>query len=99
MTILMYNRDALENMGNEAQIELMKQWFFTLFEDPAHETPYDGREGGYIYTHGGPYDAEEELRKQFEAIVGEEPIMSLVNELSHLGHEWAPTSQYPDYIE
>ena len=95
----MYDRNALGDMGMEAQKEVMKQWFFTLFEDPAQETPYSGRDGGYQYIHGGPYDAEEVLRGEFEEIVGEEPIMSLVEELSDLGHEWAPTLQHPDYVD
>ena len=56
-----------------------------------------GREGGYIYVQGGPYDAEEELPEEFEEIVGEEPIMSLVKELSGLANEWASTSRHPDY--
>ena len=94
----MYDRNALGDMDMEAQKEVMQQWFFTLFEDPANETPHDGREGGYIYVQGGPYDAEEELREEFEEIVGEEPIMSLVKELSGLANEWAPTSRHPDHV-
>ena len=82
-------------MDREAQIETMRQWFFELYEDPAQETPYSGSDGGYFYIHGGPYDAEEELREEFEEIVGEEPIMALVNELADLGHEWAPTIRHP----
>ena len=95
----MYDREALGNMETEAQREAMRQWFFTFFEDPANETPYSGRDGGYFYTHGGPYDAEEELRKEFEEIVGEEPIMALVRELLDLGHEWAPTTRHPDHVD
>ena len=52
-----YDRNGLGDMGMEAQKGVMKQWFFTLFEDPAQETLHDGREGGYQYIHGGPYDA------------------------------------------
>ena len=95
----MYNRDDFGSMSREEQIDVMRQWFFMLYEDPANETPYAGREGGYLYVNGGPYDAEEELREQFEEVVGEEPIMVLVNELSNLGHEWAPTSRNPKYRE
>ena len=47
----------------------------------------EGREAGYIYIHGGPYNADEELREQFEEVIGEEPIMALVDELSNMGHE------------
>jgi hypothetical protein len=27
--------------------------------------PYNGREGGYQYLNGGPYDAESEINKHF----------------------------------
>ena len=47
------------------RVDLLVDWFFSHFEDPAHETPYNGREGGYQYIHGGPYDAREELENQF----------------------------------
>lgn len=96
---VMYDPDALRGMDREAQIETMRQWFFALYEDPAQETPYSGSDGGYFYIHGGPYDAEEELREEFEEIVGEESIMALVNELADLGHEWAPTIRHPKYTE
>ena len=49
--------------------------------------------------HGGPYDAEEELREEFEEIVGEEPILVLVRQLADFGEEWAPTTQHPKYVE
>ena len=44
-------------------------------------------------------EAEEELREEFEEIVGEELIMALVNELADLGHEWAPTIRHSKYTE
>ena len=94
-----YDHNGLGDMDMDGQKGVMKQWFFALYEDPAQETPYSGSDGGYQYTHGGPYDAEEELRGQFEEIVGEGPIMSLVEELLDLGHEWAPTLQHPDYVD
>lgn len=44
----------------------MVEWFFRLYTDPANGVPYNGREGGYMYTNGGPYDAEDELRENFD---------------------------------
>ena len=93
-----YDKAELEKKRATEQREVMREWFFTYFEDPANETPYESREGGYIWIHGGPYNAEEELREEFESIVGEEPIMVLVNELLDLGHEWAPTTAHPQYL-
>jgi len=29
------------------------------------DTPYNGAEGGYLYIHGGPYTAEDELYRRF----------------------------------
>ena len=43
----------------------MVRWFFENYEDPAHEMPYDGREGGYQYIRGGPYEAREVLADRF----------------------------------
>lgn len=89
-------RNRLSRMSKDEQIDAMREWFFTRFEDPAQETPHDSEEG-YIYIYGGPYDAEEELREQFEGAVAEETITALLEELSDSGFEWAPTSQHPDY--
>jgi len=93
---------TLEDMSREmvrrTQINAMRGWFLWHYEDPAHETPYSGSDGGYFYIHGGPYDAEEELRGVFEGIFWEDAIMELVEELSGLAFEWAPTVQHPKYI-
>lgn len=77
-------------------VEQLVEWFRQYHEDPANETPYNGREGGYLYIHGGPYSAEEELRDNFEDIVSEEAIMEAVDEIQEDGTwEWAPSSQHP----
>lgn len=93
-------RDALENLPLEEQVEYMKAWFGRNFEDPAQETPYNGREGGYLYIHGGPYDAEEEIRGEFESVVSEEAIQSAIDEVTSDGtFDWAPTSNHPTRID
>ncbi len=77
-------------------VEMLVEWFRQYHEDPANETPYNGREGGYLYIHGGPYSAEQELRDNFEDIVLEEVIMEAVTEIQEDGTwDWAPSSQHP----
>lgn len=93
-------RDALENLPVEEQVEYMKVWFGRYFEDPAQETPYNGREGGYLYIHGGPYDAEDEIRSEFEGVASEEAIESAIEEVTSDGtFDWAPTSNHPNRID
>ena len=78
----------LRYMSEEEQVGAMRTWFFKYYEDPANETPYEGE---YIYIQGGPYDAETELRENFEGIASENAIITLTEELAELGSEWAPT--------
>ncbi len=56
---------SLEALDSEGRIEAMVAWFFENFEDPAYETPYDGREGGYQYIWGGPHEAADYIYDQF----------------------------------
>ncbi|WP_018146668.1 hypothetical protein [Henriciella marina] len=73
-----------------ARIQQMVEWFFERFEDPAHETPYNGREGGYLYIHGGPYSAADELWSNF-ANEDDELIDAAVAEIESDGTvDWAP---------
>lgn len=86
-------------MGVQRQVEYMAAWFHNLFEDPANETPYESREGGYQYVWGGPYEAEEELREEFEGVASEEAIEAAVEEVERGGIlEWAPSSNHPDQV-
>lgn len=50
-----------KKMSREEQIETMRAWFLESYEDPVERTPYESREGGYIYIWGGPYYAHDEL--------------------------------------
>lgn len=75
------------------QHEAMRQWFLTRFEDPAQNTPYNGAEGGYLYIHGGPCTAEDELYKRFASVVKEpdEYIRRVIDDVESEGlTEWAP---------
>lgn len=89
--------DEVINEDRESQLEMMREWFFTHFEDPAERTPYESREGGYIWIWGGPYDAREELESEFSGVVPDGVIEELANELSSDCWEWAPTPSREDY--
>lgn len=93
---------SLEGLGAEERVEAIAEWFHSNFEDPAQETPYDGREGGYQYIWGGPYDAREEVESVFSE-ASEDEIEAAVDEIQATGlFEWAPSGNriqpddYPD---
>lgn len=86
-----------DDSEREAQLQMMRDWFFEHFEDPAERTPYESREGGYIWIWGGPYDAHEELGAKFGDSVPEDVIEELAEELTGICWEWAPTPSREDY--
>jgi hypothetical protein len=89
--------DQIRALSPDEQQEHLVAWFLSQFWDPAHETPYDGREGGYQYVHGGPYEAREELEEKFGGIVEEAIIENAVGEIEADGTlEWAPSPAHPD---
>ena len=61
--------DWLATAEPEQQVAAVVEWFQARFQDPAHETPYMSSEGGYIWVHGGPYDASEEIQERFGSVV------------------------------
>lgn len=81
----------LEVASEDDQLIAMRAWFYARYCDPAHETPYNGKEGGYIFIHGGPYDPGDVLHERFLGIVNDSLIDSLVEELyDEVGERWAP---------
>ena len=91
--------DQLRALPKEQQEEYIVAWFHSQFWDPAQETPYDGREGGYLYIHGGPYDAREELDEKFGGVVEESIIENAVEEIESDGQtDWAPSPRHPDQL-
>lgn len=94
-----YNPEHLRSTDSDTQREVMENWFRSRFEDPAERTPYESREGGYIWIWGGPYDAEYELRAEFEGIVPERVIEELAADLSGQCPDWAPVESPDDYDE
>ena len=90
--------EELSKSDRETQKEVMRDWFLAHYEDPADHTPYESREGGYIYIWGGPYDAHEELLEEFGDIVSEDIINELAQELEAETPVWEgkPDEDYYD---
>lgn len=81
----------LETADEEEQRIAMREWFLARFCDPAIETPYNGREGGYIFINGGPYDPADEIFHRFSGIVNDDVIQEVVHDLyTEVGNQWAP---------
>lgn len=85
--------------AKKEQFEIMRNWFFERFEDPVENTPYDSKEGGYMYIWGGPYDAYEVLLEEFEDDFPEEIIKEFAEEISDDCVEWEgiPTEEDFDF--
>lgn len=92
------NNSWLRSASDDDQIVAMREWFLARFCDPANNTPYNGREGGYQFVHGGPYDPEEELYERFGSIIEDDTIRKVIDELYDMvGENWAPIQS--DYRE
>jgi len=89
--------EELPELSEEEQVEIMKTWFRKRYEDPAHRTPYESAEGGYIWIWGGPHDADKVLGDEFGSIVREGLIGSLVRDLEGECVQWAPTAYLDEY--
>lgn len=92
----------IENADEEDQRIAMREWFTARFCDPAHDTPYNGREGGYLFIHGGPYCPADELHTRFSKLVSGDVIQEVVDELvMEVGDQWAPILREPpsDYFD
>ncbi len=90
------NDHWLRTAEEEHQLIAMRAWFHARYCDPAHETPYNGREGGYLFVDGGPYNPSEELQERFGGIVDDNLIEQVVDEmLNEVGDQWAPVRRDP----
>lgn len=93
------SRSDLAASDRETQIEVMRTWFFQNYEDPVERTPYESREGGYIWIWGGPYEAQDELGLEFGDLIKDDVIEELSQELDGICWEWAPAEKLGDYDE
>ncbi len=88
----------LKRLGKAKQRDYLLAWFHHHFEDPTQETPYNSREGGYLYIWGGPYDAREEIEAEFGSFISEQVIEDVVEEIESDGlTEWAPSHNHADH--
>ena len=80
-------------------VDNLVRWFFENFEDPVHRLPYNGREGGYQWLYGGPFNAYEELYNKFPDTPNH-IISEAVEEIESGGNtDWAPVQKPGDYGE
>jgi hypothetical protein len=92
------NDEWLLSAPQHLRHEAMCQWFLSRYCDPANDTPYNGREGGYLYIHGGPYEAEDELYGRFGGLFDDEVLRAVIDDVEGEGiDEWAPIHAEPDY--
>lgn len=87
---------ALRRSSRDIQLEVMRTWFYSNYEDPIESTPYESAEGGYIYIWGGPYDPGEELQDEFSKLIPDKVIEELAGELSDISWEWTRHPEYDD---
>lgn len=96
------NDSWLETAECEEQLIAMRGWFCARFCDPAHETSYNLREGGYLFVNGRPFNPSTELHDRFDGTVDDELIEEVVEEMiCEVGEERAPIRSAPpdDYDE
>lgn len=94
------NPDWTKALTKSSVVKYLVDWFHHFYEDPANETPYNSREGGYLYIKGGPYSAEQELRDNFEDVVREDAILEAVEDIQSDGlFDWAPSHRHPASID
>lgn len=92
------SRTQFRRMRKAEKRDLMQQWFFSEYEDPAESTPYESAEGGYQYIWGGPYEARDELYAMFGDIVPERLIEEVAQEIEKDGtFDWAPVQKAEDF--
>jgi len=92
------SRTQFRRMRKAEKRDLMLQWFFSEYEDPAENTPYESAEGGYQYIWGGPYEARDELYAMFGDMVPEKLIEEVAEEIEKDGtFEWAPVQKGEDF--
>ena len=90
--------ESLTGIDEEIAARRIANRFFSFYEDPSHETPYNGQESSYLYVNGGPFNAEAELHSTFGRIATEAAINIAVALVENEGGpEWAPSPAHPVY--
>ena len=93
-----FDNQWLKDADSDDQLLAIREWFLARYCDPADETPYNGREGGYLYIHGGPFDPADKIPDRFSGIVDDELINEVIDDFyMEVGDAWAPRNLEPDY--
>lgn len=84
----------LNNKITEKQKNIMRDWFFERFEDPAERCPCE--EGEYIYIYGGPYYASDEIHSEFDGVFSKKVIKQVIDDLNSECQMWSkiPTKDW-----
>jgi hypothetical protein len=86
----------LRTADKDDQLTAMREWFRAHYCDPAYETPYNSKEGGYLFIYGGPYNPADVLPERFSEIVDDDAIQEIIDEMhNEVGEQWAPIQYGP----
>jgi hypothetical protein len=81
----------LQTARKDHQMIAIRAWFLGRYCNPVSSMPYNGREAGFRFIHGGPFDPADVLPTRFARIVAEEVIQEVIGEFhEQVGDEWAP---------
>ncbi len=94
-----YDLKEIKDLGSDMQKSVMRNWFYSNYENPAEHTPFESKEGGYLYIWGGPFDAREELEVIFLDYVPKNELDDLVSELESESLEWSGKISSEGYDE
>lgn len=89
---------ALRRASKDTQKKVMREWFYENYRNPVDCCPHDSGEGGYQFLWG-QYDAEEELRQEFEDVAQLDAIKELGKELWNISAEWSGQDDPPEDID
>lgn len=66
--------ESLKKCPQNVQIAAICQWFFRNYCDPNENLPFNSQEGGFIWIHGGPYQADEVIEDTFTDYASDQAI-------------------------
>lgn len=78
-------RQMLE--GRYISADQMIEWFKERYEAPEHRTPFESREGGYLYAPDEPVTADDVLRDEFSD-APEQSLQDAIEQLEDESYEW-----------
>lgn len=85
-----------ESFNTEA--DMIEEWFYQNYEDPANSLPYASEEGSYIPANGSLVTTEEAILKNFKGEVSDGAIREAISRIEneHGLMEWSPIPQGDD---